>query len=354
VAKESLFSSLNNAAVYGILRPELAPYFGFTEPEVRALVEAAGRPDLLDGIRAYYNGYVFGGEAIYNPWSLVWFLKSGDGVLRPYWIETSSNELVRELLLTSPDGVREELETLLAGGAVDKRIHEDIVLRDVAGRSDAVYSFLLFTGYLKAVGVRIVEGELRGALSVPNTEVALALRAMVRDWIEAQVGGSSALAAMLDALLRGDAPVVERHLGRMVRANLSYFDTAAPEPERFYHGLVVGLLTSLSRHDVRSNRESGLGRCDVMVLPRAPGDPGVVLELKRVDPDAGETKERALAAALRQIRQRDYAAELRERGAAPIHEMAVVFDGKRVHVRAAHGAKAARARRAKPAPRGKR
>ena len=151
----------------------------------------------------------------------------------------------------------------------------------------------------------------------------------------------------------------------MVSANVSYFDTASPEPERFYHGFVVGLLTSLGPgYEVRSNRESGYGRCDVMVLPREAGHPGVVLELKRVDAEAGETKERALAAALRQLRQRDYAAELRARGAAPIHEMAAVFDGKKVHVRAAPGPKArakkprvkarVKVKKAAPAGRGRR
>ena len=116
--------------------------------------------------------------------------------------------------------------------------------------------------------------------------------------------------------------------------NLSYFDTAGPEPERFYHGLVVGLLAGLgSAYDVRSNRESGFGRCDVMVLPKVAGKPGVVLELKRVDTDAGETPAQAMTAALAQVRARDYAAELRERGAAPIHQMAAVFDGKRAYVR---------------------
>jgi hypothetical protein len=359
VTRESHICGFNDIAVYGILRPQLAPWFGFTEPEVRGLVEAAGRPDLLDGIRAYYNGYLFGGQAIYNPWSVLCFLDSPDKILLPYWIETSSNELVRELLLTSPRGVRADLETLLAGGTIDKPIQESIVLRDVSSSSDAIWSFLLFTGYLKAVETSVVEAEIQGKLAVPNVEVAIALRSMVRAWIEAQVGGSEELRAMLDALLRGDAPVVERHLARMVSANLSYFDTAAPEPERFYHGLVVGLLAGLSpRYDVRSNRESGYGRCDVMVLPRAAGQPGVVLELKRVDAEAGETAERAIAAALRQIRKRDYAAELRERGAAPIHEMAAVFDGKRVYVRAAGEAKkatrGARGKTKKAAPRRKR
>jgi Predicted AAA-ATPase/PD-(D/E)XK nuclease superfamily len=336
VARESMFSGLNNIIVYSILRPTLATYFGFTELEVRGLVEAVGSPDLLDGVRAYYNGYVFGGHAIYNPWSVLSFLASDDKALLPYWIHTSSNDLVRELLVTGPQGVRADLETLLSGGTIDRRIDENVVLRDLSPRSGAVWSFLLFSGYLKAVEASWVEGELWGKLAVPNTEVAVALRKMVRSWLETQVGGPSELEAMLEALLRGDAPVVEQYLARMVSASTSYFDTAAPEPERFYHGLVVGLLTSLSpRFEVRSNRESGYGRCDVMVLPKSEGRPGVVLELKRVDVEAGETKEKAIKAALTQIRKRDYAAELRARGAAPIHEMAAVFDGKRVYVRAA-------------------
>jgi hypothetical protein len=116
----------------------------------------------------------------------------------------------------------------------------------------------------------------------------------------------------------------------MVKVNLSYFDTAEPEPERFYHGLVIGLLAGLGAdYEVRSNRESGFGRCDVLVLPRIAGKPGVALELKRVAVESGETKEKALAAALRQIRAKDYAAELRSRGAAPIHELAAVFERKK-------------------------
>jgi hypothetical protein len=348
VARESLFSGLNNVAVYGILRPELAPYFGFTEPEVRDLISKIGQPELINGIRSYYNGYLFGGLAMYNPWSVLCFLDSADKALLPYWIDTSSNDLVRELLLTGPEGVRAELEALLAGGTIEKTIDENIVLRDVSARSDAVFSFLLFTGYLKPVELSVVEGRRRAKLAVPNAEVAIALRDMAEAWLEAQVGGSAELRSLLDALLRGDAPVVERHLSHMTKVNLSYFDPASPEPERFYHGFVVGLLAGLgSSYEVRSNRESGFGRCDVMVLPKTAGQPGVVLELKRVATETGETKEKALAAALRQIRQRDYAAELKERGAAPIHEMAAVFDGKRAYVRVA-GEKKAKAPPRKP------
>ncbi len=351
VARESLFSGLNNVEVYSILRVQLATAFGFTEPEVRGLAEAAGQTESLDGIRSYYNGYLFGGQAIYNPWSVLSFLNRGDGELWPYWIETSSNDLVRELLLIGPEGVQTDFDVLLAGGTLDKPIDENIVLRDISARTDVVWSFLLFTGYLKVVKVYPVEGQRWATLAVPNAEVAVALRGMAQAWIADQLGGASQLRSLLDALLRGDAPVVERHLAQMLKVNLSYFDTAAPEPERFYHGLVVGLLAGLApRYDVRSNRESGYGRCDIMILPKIAGQPGVVLELKRVDTEAGETTENAFTAALRQIRERDYAAELRERGAAPVHQMAAVFEGKRVFVRVAGEKKTTKKAPAKKAP----
>ncbi len=141
----------------------------------------------------------------------------------------------------------------------------------------------------------------------------------------------------------------------MMKVNLSFFDTASPEPERFYHGLVVGMLAGLApRYEVRSNRESGYGRCDVMILPKTAGQPGVVLELKSVDTEAGETREKAFTAAFRQIRERDYAAELRERGATPIHQMVAVFEGKRAFVRTAVKKKPARKTTAKVRAKAKR
>jgi hypothetical protein len=336
VAKESVFSGLNNLSVYGILRPEFATSFGFTEAEVRSLVDEQGRSDVMDDIRAYYNGYLFGGEPIYNPWSVLSFLDSADKELRPYWVSTGSNDLVRELLVTGHGGVKTELEVLLKGGSIDKPVQEDIVLRDVSARSEALWSFLLFSGYLKAVDLYKVDDVPWAHLAVPNREVLLELTVMARAWMESQAGGAEEVRRMLDALLRGDAPAVERALSRVVKVNASFFDTAGPEPERFYHGLVVGLLASLgARYEVRSNRESGYGRCDVLILPRTAGRPGVALELKTVEADQGETPEAALAVALQQIDARDYATELRERGADPIHLMAAAFDGKRAYVRSA-------------------
>jgi len=334
VAKESIFSGLNNLAVYSILRPEFATAFGFTEAEVEALAELAGSPAAMDGIREWYDGYRFGGQTLYNPWSVISFLDSADRELRPYWIATSSNDLVRELLITGPQGLRTELEALLRGGTVDKPIEEHISLRDIETNPDAVWSFLLFSGYLRARELFTDASHTRWVrLDVPNLEVHAELASMVRRWMSAQVGGSTEVEALLQALLRGDARTVERYLSRMLEVSLSYHDTGGREPERVIHGFIVGLLVGLGpAYEVRSNRESGYGRYDVMVLPRTAGQPRVVLELKTVDSDAGETHTAALEGALRQIRTRDYASELRERGARPIVEIAAVFDGKRAWV----------------------
>ncbi|MCX4239667.1 AAA family ATPase [Paraliomyxa miuraensis] len=334
VAKESIFSGLNNLAVYSILRPEFATAFGFTEPEVAELAALAGSPEALGGIREWYDGYRFGEQKLYNPWSVLSFLDSADRKFRPYWITTSSNELVYDLLATGPRGLRTELEMLLAGGTVDKPIDEHIVLREIETKPDAVWSFLLFTGYLRARELYTDALDLQWArLDLPNREVRAALNAMVQSWMSEQVGGSSELQALLQALLRGDTRTLERYLSHMMKVSLSYHDTGGREPERVIHGFIVGLLVGLQPdHEVRSNRESGYGRYDVMVLPRSPGRPGVVLELKTIDVEHGETPSAALDDALHQIRERDYSTELRERGASPIIELAAVFDGKRAWV----------------------
>ncbi|MEM9460101.1 MAG: AAA family ATPase [Myxococcota bacterium] len=332
VAKESIFSGLNNLAVYSILRTEFATAFGFTEAEVTALAEQGGSPEAMDGIRQWYDGYRFGGQTLYNPWSVLCYLDSADRELRPYWIATSSNDLVREMLLEGPQGLRAELETLLVGGVIDKPVEEHIVLRDLHAQPDAVWSFLLFSGYLRMQELYTDALDRRRArLDVPNREVRAALNAMVQQWMSARVGGSSEVQALLRALLEGDARSLTHYLSRMVKVSLSYHDTGGPQPERVIHGFIVGLLVSLQPdYEVRSNRESGYGRYDVMVLPRTAGKPGAVLELKTVD--EGEDPAAALDAGLRQLRDRDYATELRERGADPVIEWVAAFDGKRAFV----------------------
>ncbi len=361
IAGESLFSGLNNLAVYSLIRTECATCFGFTQEEVKDLATRAGHEGSLADLESWYNGYRFSGHVIYNPWSVLNFLASEDKVLRPYWVNTSSDDLLRKVIFAHGIGRRGEMETLLQGGEIEKPIDDRIALRDLDRSPESVWSFLLFTGYLTAVKLREDEDGATATLTIPNREVMTVYRKMFRTWLEQRLGGASEVDDLLRAILSGDAETCEASLGGLLQS-LSVHDVAArrptgtraadsskntisadtgvgPEaeivwtPEQVYHVFVVSLLLGLQpRFAVRSNRESGSGRYDVMILPRTPGQPGVVLELKVRNRRKRETAKSAMAAALRQLRERDYAAELRACGADPIHEMGIVFDGKQVRV----------------------
>jgi hypothetical protein len=337
VAKESIFSGLNNLAVFSLLRSDFNDCFGFTEPEVAALLAEAGRSEMLGLLRTWYNGYIFGGKVVYNPWSILNYVASEDVRPRSYWVSTSSNDLIRDLLQRYALEIQPEVEALLEGGSVERRLDENVVLADLTTREDALWSLLVFSGYLKA---EELEGPLDEAivyrLSIPNLEVRDVYTSTFRGWMADRLGGRGGdLARLTRALLSGDAERLEDQLQAFTTNVLSYHDTGAVDPEQVYHAFVIGLLASLEpEYLVRSNRESGRGRPDVTIRPKQAGKPGVVLELKVARPGR-KTPEQALEEALSQIRENDYGAELRAAGATPIHALAVVFDGKRAWVRAA-------------------
>ena len=361
VAKESLFSGLNNLVVYSLIRSECATCFGFTEAEVKDLATRTGAETSIAEIERWYNGYRFGGQVIYNPWSVLNFLASEDKVLRPYWVHTSSDDLLRRVIFSHGLGQDGELEILLGGGEIEKRIDDRVALRDLDTTPEAVWSFLLFTGYLKATTVRMEGAETRATLAIPNKEVEYVYRTLFQGWLEQRLGGERQVDVLLQAILAGDAEGCERSLEVLLHS-LSLHDVAVRRtgadrderidaelntdvaltemtPEQLYHVFVVGLLVGLQpRFAVRSNRESGHGRCDVLILPVTPGQPGVALELKVPNQRRRETPKAAMTAALTQLRERDYAAELRACGAAPIHEMGIVFQGKRARVEVARPA----------------
>lgn len=336
VSKESIFSGLNNAIVYTLLEQEFNTCFGFTEPEVRQLLEKANLMDRVSDVRNYYDGYVFGGEEIYNPWSILTFLASESKRVQPYWVNTSTNELVQTVLHHHALTVQDDVFTLLQGGSVIKYIDENVVLPDLLRRVGSVWSLLLFTGYLKAVEAERLEpdDEISYCLSIPNREVMQVYRTTFRLWMEdglRKEGG--ALDGLLSALLKGDTSEFQLHLEMLAARVPSYHDVRGANPETFYHGLMLGLLASLEpEYEVRSNRESGNGRPDVMIRPRRPGRPGVVLELKSARRSEGRTIKQALLEGLEQFSDNDYAAELRAAGVDTVHSMVVAFDGKKVAV----------------------
>jgi hypothetical protein len=334
VAKESMFSGLNNLQVYSLLRDAYATCFGFTEGEVERLCEEAGLSQARrDELRSWYNGYRFGGQVIYNPWSVLSCIHHLREPVQPYWVNTGGDALIRKLLIESDLETEDDVEALLRGESIVKPVDEHTVFRDLELKSEAVWSFLVMAGYLRAdERVRVDEaGPERWRLSVPNREVATVYKGLFRDWLTTSLGGESRQRALCRALLAGDAPAVEEHLGALLERTLSFHDTAGRAKEVVYHAFVAGLLVAMdSTHQVRSNRETGLGRCDVLVSPRRPREPGVALELKVLK--AAETMDQALSAALEQVRKKRYAAELRAAGADPVVELAAVFDKKSVRV----------------------
>ncbi len=333
IARESIFSGLNNLAVCTLLEPAFSTCFGFTEPEVVSLLEQAGRSDRLEEARIWYNGYVFGNTVIYNPWSILNFLAWG-GATKPYWLNTSSNDLIKKLLEGRTTQLQEIFERLLEGGGIDKIIDENVVLDELETNDDALWSLLLFSGYLKA------EPRARKAswlppssfLTIPNNEVRLLYVGTFAHWMKARMQGHGGhLDRLIQALLQGDAGALEKQLGAFVKNILSYHDIDPDEPERIYQAFLLGLCAAVEpEHRVRSNRESGKGRPDVMLLPLEPGQPGVILELKVARKN--KSLEDVLDEGLKQVAANDYEAELRAAGAQPIHVFVCAFDGKEVRV----------------------
>ncbi len=346
VARESLFSGLNNLGVYTLLATPFNTCFGFTEAEVTALLLRTGQADKQEEVRTWYNGYLFGGEIIYNPWSVLSFLDGGDESPKPYWLSTSSNDLVHELLAHNAIKLQPIFEALLSGGGVERVLDENVVLSEVRENEDALWSLLTFAGYLKAE--KRPRGSMEQAahlLSIPNREVRLVYATTFRRWMATRMEGhGGSLDQLTRALLGGDAELLEEQLQAFVSNLLSYHDPGTVNPERVYQGFVVGLLAVLEpAYQVRSNRESGQGRPDVMIRPMRPGMPGVVLELK-VARARRKTLAQALSEGLAQLRENDYGAELRAAGAPEVHAFAVAFDGKKVRVQAGKKPKVPRTR----------
>ncbi len=336
ISKESIFSDLNNISVYSILHPEHAAAFGFTESETLELLSQAGLSDRIDTVRDWYNGYEFGGQVMYNPWSLLNFVANG-GVAEPYWLNTSANSLIKESLMRHAGRVGPDLMTLLSGGEVDRIVEENTALGDLEFDEDALFSLLAFAGYLRVKRVPGFEHN-RFRVSIPNREVRHVYASTFQIWLKRGLmkqGGQ--VDTLLSGLLMGDAALVEMQLQRLALATFSYHDTALPNPEKFYHGFILGLLTTLEpSYRVRSNRESGYGCPNVLILPTEKGKPAVVLELKVVYPNRQSLQD-ALVEGEAQMRAKSYSTELDAAGAAPVVRMVVAFDGKTVVVKKVEG-----------------
>jgi hypothetical protein len=334
ITRESIFSGLNNLGVYTLLSKEFDDKFGFTEPEMEHLLKDFNLFHRYDEIQEWYNGYRFGNRVIYNPWSIINFLASEEKNLKPYWINTSDNLVVESILSREGKELKKELEQLIRGETIEKTIEENIVLQDIHRDDDLLWSFLLMGGYLKQIYKKRDEGTGNEIykLSVPNLEVKNTYTRIIRRYFSTKIEKEK-IEIMLKALIEGDIALFEKMLRKLVLAVFSYHDFGG-EPEKVYHALVAGLLIWITNtHEIKSNRESGYGRYDIMIIPKDINQVGYVIEFKTVDKDDNETIESAVEAALKQINEKKYTTELLERGIKNINKLAIVFNGKDVYVK---------------------
>ncbi len=336
VSKESIFSDLNNLEVVTTTSEKYEDCFGFTEEEVFAALDEYGLSDRKGEVKRWYDGFTFGRKTdIYNPWSISNYLDKRQ--FAPYWANSSSNSLAGRLIQEGSAWVKQAFEDLMRGNCLETEIvDEQIVYGQLTQKRDAVWSLLLASGYLKVVKKELKKNtdRWRYTLSLTNREVSLMFEGLIQDWF-AESGGS--YNDFIKALLLGDVKAMNVYMNRVAMNTFSYFDTgknpSEEEPERFYHGFVLGLMVDLAdRYVLTSNRESGFGRYDVMLEPRNPGDDGIILEFKVQDKSEERELTDTVKAALNQIEKQKYETLLVEKGIPVdrIRKYGFAFSGKKV------------------------
>lgn len=338
VSKESIFSDLNNPEVVTTTSKKYADCFGFTEAEVFAALEEYGFTDRKSEVKSWYDGFTFGNQRdIYNPWSILNYLDKGQ--LGAYWANSSSNSLAGKLVREGSKELKASFESLLRGESITTEIDEQIIYSQLNDDEQAVWNLLLAGGYLKVEHFKAYMSDLgewkqEYELKLTNFEVKTMFRKMVKKWFASAV---TAYNDFVKALLLGDVKSMNTYMNKIALATFSYFDTgkspSGEEPERFYHGFVLGLMVELSdRYVLTSNRESGFGRYDVMLEPRNLIDDGIILEFKIQDTDDEKKLADTVESALDQIERKRYDTLLLEKGIPKnrIHKYGFAFHGRTV------------------------
>lgn len=322
VNKESIFTGVNNLNIVSILSDSFGEYFGFTEPEVNEMLKYCKLEHKTDEMRDWYNGYLFGETVVYNPWSSIKYLYDviyGKIYLPvPHWSNTSSNDIIRQLITIADDETKEEIEWLIQGKTITKPIYEDIVYADILKNMNNLWNFLYFTGYL-----RKVSKEQRGVhnyfeLTIPNKEIQNIYERQIREWFDERVQEAD-MTNLYRAVLEQDVEIFMDEISELLAESISFMDSY----ENFYHGFLTGVLRGIKGYVAKSNRESGNGRGDIFLRPRSIRKPAIIIEVKV----AAEARylEKEVEDALTQIEKKRYDAELEREGFTQIIKYGIAF-----------------------------
>lgn len=330
VAKESIFSGLNNLTINSVLDNKYSEYFGFTANEVKEMAAYYSASDKFDEVCEWYDGYHFGKTDIFNPWSVINYF-SNDCEPRAFWLSTGSNDIIGEIIKEADNEIYERLSSLVNGGSFTTYIDTSVIYPQIKNNPSSIYSFLLMAGYLKVVKSSVsISGDFMCEVALPNKEISLVYRKEILQKLENLIPQATAI-AVEEAIFSGNGEKLRDIISNFLIQSVSVFDAAG---ENFYHGFMLGVCALFGNSYVTSNRESGDGRYDIALSPKASNLPGIIIELK-AEKNCNENELQELAkTALKQINDKKYDTELKSKGVKTIYKYGVAFSGKHVAVEA--------------------
>ena len=330
VAKESIFSGLNNLTINSVLDNKYSEYFGFTANEVKEMAAYYSAPDKFDEVCEWYDGYRFGKTDIFNPWSVINYF-SNDCEPRAFWLSTGSNDIIGEIIKEADNEIYERLSSLVNGGSFTTYIDTSVIYPQIKNNPSSIYSFLLMAGYLKVVKSSVsISGDFMCEVALPNKEISFVYRKEILQKLENLIPQATAI-AVEEAIFSGNGEKLRDIISNFLIQSVSAFDAAG---ENFYHGFMLGVCALFGNSYVTSNRESGDGRYDIALSPKVNNLPGIIIELK-AEKNCNENELQELAkTALKQINDKKYDTELKLKGVKTIYKYGVAFSGKHVAVEA--------------------
>lgn len=328
VAKESIFSGLNNLVINSVLDNKYSEYFGFTASEVQQMAAYYGVADKYAELCAWYDGYRFGRTEIFNPWSVINYFNSGCEP-RAFWQTTGSNDIIGEIIGVADAEIYERLTSLVNGKSFVTYIDTSVIYPQIKSNPSSIYSFLLVAGYLKVLKtVPAFSGDFMCEVALPNKEIAYVYNKEILQKLDKLIPMAAAI-SMQEALYSADSQKLKAVMQSLLANSVSSFDTAG---ENFYHGFMLGLCALLSNAYVTSNREAGDGRYDIQLMPKNVALPGILIELKAEKHADAEKLKKLAAVALKQINDKNYAADMQSHGVKTIYKYGVAFSGKKVEI----------------------